>query len=193
MCVCIHVSEYLGNREAIQTQPSNQENGWKEKRQRWSPGFASLWRGLACSSDLKQISFRLQRKSGVINLARWNSVFVNTSLLLRLGDNMQCQICSFTTLLLKTNHTTLDNRLKGPRGPILSPLKKKQHCWHYSLFLRKKIRAIILKMLFLTLAPFFYRCCACLFFFFHCQQFHIKQKRMNMFIQTNDYSSPEIN
>lgn len=150
--MCMSIKETEGSN-------TNRESGERLEgdRQSYSLGFASLQRGLTCRGWFRADLFLSLKKICVIKLARWNLAFVNNSLMFHPGDNIYCQICRFTTLLLKTKHTTLKTiGLRAQEGPILPPREINQYYYlHHNFFLRKKIRAI---MLFLTLAPLFCRC-----------------------------------
>lgn len=189
-------------------------NFWRQGREiQW--GLLPSREALLAEGDLKQISSCLQRKSGVINLARCNSVFVNTSLMFHLGDNKYFQICSFTTLTLyfshchssavqfivpisdlsspqNKTHNHKDNRFKGPTGANSTPTRVNTILFTLSFTFKEEDQSCnpqrCCVLLFLILAPLFCRCC----YIFHCQKNYLNQKVMNTFIQTNDYSSPEI-
>lgn len=159
MCVSV-----WKKREKFQAQLINQGTvGWRQGRE-IHEGLLPSRGTLLAEGDLKQNSSCLQRKSGLINFARCNSAFLNTSLMFHLCDNTYCQICSFTILtlfpsllflcyafycsnnrpLLKTKHSTLKTiGLRAQQRTILLPLEITQYYLHYRSLLRKKIRAAI--------------------------------------------------
>lgn len=118
--MCIYVHEHQGNRRFKHKQGIRRTSRRRQGRViHW--GLLLSRGALLAGGDLEQISSCLQRKSGVINLTRWNSAFVNNSLMFHLGDNILSDLQFYYSPPQDKTHNLKDNRFKGPRGTNSTP------------------------------------------------------------------------
>ena len=106
-----------------------------------------------------------------------------------LDDNILSDFQLYYSPPQDKTHNLKDNRFKDPRGANSAPTGDKTILLTLSFTFKEEDQSNNLQ-----------RCCCSLLhlyfagavFFSHCQKFYLNQKVINMFIQTNDYSSPEI-